>query len=168
MWVAQHYPFVRPRRLLSSGGLGSMGFGLPVAIGAALAEPDAAVLCITGDGSILMNIQELATLAELDLNVLVIVLNNGHLGLVRQQQELFYSRRYTASRLEARTDFVAVARGFGVRAIRYTDTDLAFLQDEMARPGPCLIDFPITADANVLPMVPPGAANRDAIGPPGG
>jgi acetolactate synthase-1/2/3 large subunit len=87
---------------------------------------------------------------------------------VRQQQELFYSQRYTASRLETRTDLVAVARGFGVRAIRLADPDSTRLRDEIARPGPCLIDFPIAAGANVLPMVPPGAANRDAIGSPGG
>lgn len=164
MWVAQHYPFMRPRRLLTSGGLGSMGFGLPAAIGAALAEPEARVICISGDGSILINIQELATLAELDLNVLVVVLNNGHLGLVRQQQELFYAQRYSASRLETRTDFVAVARGFGLRAARLTDPDCGLLRDAIAKRGPCLIDVPIAPGANVLPMVPPGAANRDAIG----
>ena len=98
MWVAQAYPFRRPRTLQTSGGLGTMGFGLPAAIGAALAAPGRRVVCVSGDGSFLMNIQELATLAELDLNVAVVVMNNRHLGLVRQQQELFYGGRLSASR----------------------------------------------------------------------
>jgi len=166
MWVAQHYPFAKPRRLLTSGGLGTMGFGLPAAIGAALAEPEATVLCISGDGSILMNIQELATLAELDLNVKVIVLNNGHLGLVRQQQQLFYRERYSASKLQTQTDFAAVANGFGVRAERLSGLRTSLLRDAIETRGPCLIDVPIAPAANVLPMVPPGAANRDAIGCP--
>lgn len=170
MWVAQHYPVSRPRALLTSGGLGTMGFGLPAALGAALALPERRVICFTGDGSILMNIQELATLAELNANVAVLILNNGHLGLVRQQQELFYGERYTASRFESAPDFAAIARGFGVRALNAARTadPLEAIARELQTPGPVLIDIPIRHDENVWPMVPAGAANRDMLGVPEG
>ena len=140
MWVAQAYPVRRPRGLLTSGGLGTMGFGLPAAIGAALAMPGRRVACVSGDGSILMNIQELATLAELDLPVAVLVFNNAQLGLVRQQQELFYSRRYEASRFGSAPDFAALARAFGIRGERLDpDGDpLAELASILASPGPCV------------------------------
>ncbi|MBI5381833.1 MAG: biosynthetic-type acetolactate synthase large subunit [Opitutae bacterium] len=168
MWVAQAYPFRQPRTLLTSGGLGTMGFGLPAAIGAALAAPGRRVICVSGDGSILMNIQELATLAELDLPVALLVCNNAHLGLVRQQQELFYRERYSASHLGAGPEFAALARAFGVRGHRLDPTrdPLAELAAALAQPGPCVIDIPIQATANVYPMVPPGAANRHMIAAP--
>ncbi len=168
MWVAQAFPFNRPRALLTSGGLGTMGFGLPAAIGAALAAPGRPVVCVSGDGSILMNIQELATLAELDLPVAVLVCNNAHLGLVRQQQELFYGQRYSASRFQSSPDFAAIARGFGLRGITLDpDGDpLGQLAEALAKPGPCLIDIPIRETANVLPMVPPGAANHLSLTEP--
>jgi len=173
MWVAQAYPFRRPRTLLTSGGLGTMGFGLPAAIGAALALSDAEglgapgrrVVCVSGDGSILMNIQELATLAELDLPVAVLICNNAQLGLVRQQQELFYEQRYSASRFTAVPDFAALARAFGIRGVRLDPArdPLAELADALAQPGPCVIDIPIHEAANVYPMVPPGAPNRTML-----
>ena len=165
MWVAQAWPFRRPRTLLTSGGLGTMGFGLPAAIGAALAAPGRRVLCVSGDGSILMNIQELATLAELDLPVAVLIFNNGHLGLVRQQQELFYRQHYAASRFQSAPDFAALARAFGLRGIRLDPSGdpLAELDAALAQPGPCVIDIPIHETANVYPMVPPGAANHQMI-----
>jgi acetolactate synthase-1/2/3 large subunit len=165
MWVAQAYPFRHPRTLLTSGGLGTMGFGLPAAIGAALAAPGRRVACVSGDGSILMNIQELATLAEENLPVAVLIFNNDHLGLVRQQQELFYRERYEASRFRARPDFAALARGFGLRGARIDSTmdPLAQISDALAGDGPCVIDIPIQSSANVFPMVPPGAANRQMI-----
>ena len=143
-----------------------MGFGLPAAIGAALAEPESTVLCFTGDGSLLMNIQELATAAEEGVNVKVVLLNNAHLGLVRQQQELFYGERYSASRFHAQPDFAAIARGFGVSAVDLgASTDPAgMLADALARPGPGLVNVPIDAAENVYPMVAPGGANRDMIG----
>jgi acetolactate synthase-1/2/3 large subunit len=168
MWVAQAYPFRRPRTLLTSGGLGTMGFGLPAAIGAALAAPGRRVACVSGDGSILMNLQELATLAELGLPVAVLVFNNAQLGLVRQQQELFYGQRYAASRFERGPDFTAIARGFGIRSARLdTDSDpLGTLAEMLAQPGPCLIDVPIAEAANVFPMVPPGAANHQTLTAP--
>lgn len=165
MWVAQAFPFSRPRQWLTSGGLGTMGFGLPAAIGAALAQSKRKVVCFTGDGSLLMNLQELATVAEEDLSVKVILLNNGHLGLVRQQQQLFYGGRYHASRFHAEPDFAAIARGFGVAAydLGSADDPVAQLACSLRAPGPCLINVPIAAEANVYPMVPPGAANRDMI-----
>ena len=168
MWVAQAYPFREPRTLLTSGGLGTMGFGLPAAIGAALAAPGRRVVCFSGDGSILMNVQELATLAELNLPVAVLVLNNDHLGLVRQQQELFYGERYQASRFSAAPDFAGVARAFGLRGIRLDPAGdpLRALAAALAEPRPCLIDVPIETTTNVYPMVPPGAANHQTITAP--
>lgn len=176
MWIAQAYPVRQPRTLLTSGGLGTMGFGLPAAIGAALAvspveglaAPGRRVVCVSGDGSILMNIQELATLAELDLPVAVLVFNNAQLGLVRQQQELFYGRRYEAAHFAAVPDFAALARAFGIRGVRLNPRrdPLAELSAALAAPGPCVIDIPIHEQANVYPMVPPGAANRQMIAEP--
>jgi acetolactate synthase-1/2/3 large subunit len=165
MWVAQVYPFRRPRTLLTSGGLGTMGFGLPAAIGAALARPHTRVVCISGDGSLLMNLQELATLAELDLDVTVILLDNQHLGLVRQQQELFYGSRFSAARLEGKTDFPAIARGFGIPGHALGDAvePLAVLEHALREPGPHLVHVPVDPTEKVFPMVPPGAANTEMI-----
>ncbi len=165
MWVAQSYPFTRADRWLTSGGLGTMGFGLPAAIGAALAEPDATVACFTGDGSLLMNIQELATLAELNLNVKIILLDNASLGMVRQQQELFYQQRYCASSFVRPSEFVRIAEAFGVSAIDLGACDDAkeALRKALQTPGPILIRVPIAAEHKVLPMVPSGAANAEAL-----
>jgi acetolactate synthase-1/2/3 large subunit len=166
MWVAQAYPLRRPRQFLTSGGLGTMGFGLPAALGAAMAEPGRTVVCFTGDGSLLMNIQELATAAEEDLNVKVIVFNNAHLGLVRQQQALFYGGRMSAVRFHAEPDFVAIAKGFGVQGcdLGQAPDPLEALARALTTSGPWLINAPIGHEENVYPMVPPGAANRDMIG----
>jgi acetolactate synthase-1/2/3 large subunit len=167
MWVAQRFPFARPDRWLTSGGLGTMGFGLPAAIGAALAEPDATTICFTGDGdgSLLMNVQELATLAELDLDVKVILLDNAALGLVRQQQELFYQRRFVASVFAQPSRFVAIAQAFGIPAFDLGNVDEphAALSSALRRRGPMLIRVPIAATQHVLPMVAPGAANTEAL-----
>jgi acetolactate synthase-1/2/3 large subunit len=165
MWVAQAYPFTRADRWLTSGGLGTMGFGLPAAIGAALAEPDATVVCFTGDGSLLMNIQELATLAELDLNVKIVLFDNASLGMVRQQQEMFYQQRYCASLYSRPSEFVRIAEAFGVKSIDVSaceDTCEA-LQTALAGRGPMLIRIQIAAEHKVLPMVPSGAANVEAL-----
>jgi len=166
MWTAQVYPFKNPRTLLTSGGLGTMGFGLPAAIGAALENPDKQVICFTGDGSILMNIQELATLADLNLNVKIIILNNKHLGLVRQQQELFYGGRYIASKFVTNPDFAAISRGFGIPAYDLSkETDLIeTLKMAIAQVGPVLIDIPVRENENVYPMVKPGAPITEMIG----
>ena len=165
MWTAQAYPVSRPRSFLSSGGLGTMGFGLPAAIGAALANPGRRVVCITGDGSLLMNVQELATLAELGLDLSVILLDNGHLGLVRQQQELFYESRFSASRFDRRFDFAAIARGFGVEAERVEagPDSKAAIERALRAPGPRFLAIDIRPEDKVLPMGPPGGSNLDAI-----
>jgi acetolactate synthase-1/2/3 large subunit len=165
MWAAQVYPFRSPRMWLTSGGLGTMGFGLPAAIGAALARPDRTVVCFSGDGSLLMNIQELAVAAEEGVNLKVVLLNNSSLGLVRQQQDLFFGRRIFAADHRARTDFVRVAEGFGVPAYDLEDGDpVETLARALAEPGPALIHVPVRPEEKVYPMVPPGAANRDMIG----
>ena len=166
MWAAQAYPFRRPRQWLTSGGLGTMGFGLPAAIGAALAAPDRTVVCFSGDGSLKMNIQEMATLAEEGLKVKIVLMNNNSLGLVYQQQSLFYGKRMMASNYRRATDFIKVAEGFGLGTL---DLDNATnpksaLASALKRPGPCLIHASIDREAFVYPMVPPGAANTEMIG----
>ncbi len=165
MWTAQVYPFSRPRQWLTSGGLGTMGFGLPAAIGAALQEPRRTVVCFSGDGSILMNIQELATAAELELNIKLVLLNNGAYGLVRQQQDLFYGGNRFASDLGGNADFCAIARGFGWTSHDLADMgyELGALADILETPGPQFIHVPIDGAQRVYPMVPPGGANHQML-----
>jgi len=165
MWTAQVYPFSRPRQWLTSGGLGTMGFGLPAAIGAALAAPGRQVVCFSGDGSLLMNIQELATAAEHNLNVKLVLLNNGALGLVRQQQDLFYNGNRFASDLGGGTDFCAIAKGFGWHTLDLAETgfDIETLKQALNAPGPQFIHAPIDGAARVYPMVPPGGANHQML-----
>ena len=166
MWVAQSWPVKAPRTLLTSGGLGTMGFGLPAALGAALANPNKRIACISGDGSFLMNIQELATLAEYRLPVAIFIFNNQSLGLVRQQQNLFYNRHYFASDLNPATDFPKIAQAFGIPAIHADAGEASIPHIESmlsATPGPFLVNIPIDADEQVLPMVPPNAAHHHAI-----
>lgn len=165
MWTAQAYNFKSPRTFFTSGGLGTMGFGLPCAIGAALANPDKTVLCISGDGSILMNIQELATLADYNLNIKIIIMNNGQLGLVRQQQELFYEGNFCASKFITSPDFAGIAEKFGIQSIDLGKVSFPELELESALmcSGPVLINIPIYEDHNVLPMVAPGKANIEMI-----
>ena len=166
MWTAQAYPFRLPRTLLTSGGLGTMGFGLPAAIGASLAFPNRTVICFSGDGSILMNIQELATMADLDLNVKVLIMNNGHLGLVRQQQEMFYEKHYIASKFKTNPNFSVISEGFGIKGynLALEKNPLKTLEKLLMEPGCCVIDIPIRQEENVLPIVPPGAGNTEMIG----
>ncbi len=168
MWTAQVYPFSRPRQLLTSGGLGTMGFGLPAAIGAALANPGRRVVLFSGDGSLQMNIQELATAVEQQIDVTIIVMNNNSLGLVRQQQGLFYSQHHFASDFQIDIDFAAIARGFGMRAYDVgLDGSLEqVLAAALHERGPCLINAPVGREEEVYPMVPPGAANISMIGGP--
>lgn len=164
MRVAQAYPFTRPRSWLTSGGLGTMGFGLPAAIGAALGAPDRPVACFTGDGSFLLNIQELATLRELDLNVKIVLMDNRGYGLVHQQQDLFYGRRKFAVHFPHQIDFVQLAASFGIPAFSMAaENATQQLNHALAQPGPCLIHVPIAAGEKVFPMVPPGASNTEMI-----
>ncbi len=166
MWVAQAYPLRRPRQWLTSGGLGTMGFGLPAAIGAALAEPERTVICFTGDGSILMNVQEMATAAEENVNVKLVLMNNATLGLVFQQQTLFYGERIFSSKFKGMPDFVKLAESFGWQAcdLDGEDDPRAALRRAMTAPGPVLIHASIDRHEQVLPMVAPGGANKDMIG----
>ena len=168
MWCAQVYPFSRPRQLLTSGGLGTMGFGLPAAIGASLANPGKRVVLFSGDGSLQMNIQELATAVEQQADVTIIVMNNNSLGLVRQQQGLFYSQHHFASDFQIDIDFAAIARGFGMRAydVGREGSLEQILETTLHERGPCLINAPISKEEEVYPMVPPGAANISMIGGP--
>ncbi|WP_026887607.1 biosynthetic-type acetolactate synthase large subunit [Clostridium beijerinckii] len=166
MWVAQRYPFKSPKALLTSSGLGTMGFGLPTAIGAALANKDKTIISFCGDGSILMNIQELATLTDFNLNVKVIILNNHHLGLVRQQQQLFYNEHYIASQFISNPNFKIIAEGFGIQScdLGNEEKPLEKLKELLTIDGPCVINIPIEETENVLPMVPPGKSNIEMIG----
>ena len=166
MWVAQAYPFNRPRQWISSGGLGTMGFGLPAAIGAALAQPDRKSVCFSGDGSFMMNIQELATAAEENLDVKIIILNNGHLGLVRQQQTLFYNKNLNAVKYQQTVDFAKAAEAMGCKGVDLAQSEdpMTDLKNALLEHGPCVINLPISETEMVYPMVAPGGANVDMIG----
>ncbi len=166
MWTAQVYPFSYPRQFLTSGGLGTMGFGVPAAIGAALANPFRQVVCFSGDGSMQMNIQELATAVEQQVNIKIIIMNNNSLGLVRQQQELFYEKNHFASDFQIDIDFATIAQGFGMKSYNLQDDEdpEKTLAMALSQPGPCLINVPIDKEEEVYPMVPPGAANKTMIG----
>ena len=167
MWTAQYFTFTRPRTILSSGGLGTMGYGFPAAIGAAVGCPNSVVWDIAGDGSIQMNIQELATAAGHKLAVKVAILNNGYLGMVRQWQELFFNRRYSSTDLAWNNpDFVKVAEAYGAHGIRVTEKSEVrpAIKEALATPGPVFIDFRIDREENVFPMVPAGEAIDRMIG----
>lgn len=164
IWTAHHYEFTRPRSFLTSGGLGTMGFGFPAAIGAAMACPGRLVLCISGDGSFQMNLQELMTAVDLGVNVKVAILKNGYLGMVRQWQQLFLGRRYAAVRISS-PDFVTLAKSFGAAGYRARtpgEAD-AVIDAAFKTEGPALMEFDIQEEANVYPIVPPGASNADMI-----
>jgi len=165
MWVAQAYPINRPRQWVSSGGLGTMGFGLPAAIGMALAQPERKVICFSGDGSLMMNIQELATAAEHNLDIKIIILNNQHLGLVRQQQTLFYDNNLSSVKFQSKVDFALTAQAMGLKGIDLgaSDKPIAALESALLEHGPCVINIPISETEMVFPMVAPGGANRDMI-----
>ena len=166
MWTAQAYPLNRPRQWLTSGGLGTMGFGLPAAVGAALANPDRKVICFSGDGSLMMNIQEMATAAENQLDVKIILMNNEALGLVHQQQSLFYKQGVFAATYPGMINFTQIAAGFGLHTcdLNAEEDAHAALQAAISRPGPALIHVRIDPEQKVYPMVPPGAANTEMVG----
>jgi len=165
MWVAQTWPFRKPRTFISSSGLGTMGFGVPAAIGAALGNPDKKVVCFSGDGSILMNIQELVTMGENNLNITILVFNNQSLGLVRQHQELFFSKNYMATRFQSKPDFAAIAQAFGIQSkdLATSADPVEDMEKALRHQGPVLVNIPISTSENVLPMVKPGAPNKDMI-----
>lgn len=165
MWVAQHYAFDHPRKHLTSGGLGAMGFGLPAAIGAQLALPDTAVINISGDGSFMMNVQELATIARYRLPIKIIILDNQALGMVRQQQEVCYQGRYSEIDLSDNPDFCAMTEAFGIPASSISNpADMSYAINKlMETTGPALLHVSIATEHNVWPMVKPGDANNQMI-----
>jgi acetolactate synthase-1/2/3 large subunit len=166
MWTAQHYHFPQPRRWINSGGLGTMGFGLPAAMGAAVGCPDRLVCCIAGDGSVQMNAQELATCAQEKIPIKVFIMNNGYLGMVRQWQELFWDRRYSQVETGAYPDFVKLAEAYGATGMRFSDK--GSLVDDMKRAietdGPVVVDVKVTREENTYPMIPTGHAAREMVG----
>jgi acetolactate synthase I/II/III large subunit len=166
MWAAQYYGFDKPRRWINSGGLGTMGFGLPAAVGAKVACPDETVVCLAGDGSLIMNVQELATCVSQDIPVKVFLMNNGYMGMVRQWQELFWDRRYSSVEMGPSPDWVKLAEAFGATGLRCEDA--ADLEETMATalttPGPVLLDVRVSPEENCFPMIPAGAAARDMVG----
>ncbi|SEM02181.1 acetolactate synthase, large subunit [Syntrophus gentianae] len=163
MWAAQFYHFDHPDTFISSGGLGTMGFGLPAAIGAQVAFPDRTVVDVAGDGSIQMNIQELATAVYYDLPVKVVILNNGFLGMVRQWQDMFYGKRYSQTHMKQALDFVKLAEAFGAVGLRATKPEEVedVLRKGLETPGAVMMDFHVEPEEQVYPMVSPGAALTD-------
>jgi acetolactate synthase-1/2/3 large subunit len=166
MWVAQYYGFNKPRRWINSGGLGTMGFGLPSAIGAKVACPDQQVVCVAGDGSLIMNVQELATAVNEDVPVKVFLMNNGYMGMVRQWQELFWSERYSGVANGPSPDWVKLAEAFGAKGLRCDDeADLEeMMQATLDADGPALLDVRVSPHENCYPMIPAGSAARDMVG----
>jgi len=164
MWVAQLFPFEKPRSFLTSGGLGTMGYGLPAGIGAKFAAPDRKVVVVSGDGSIQMNIQELGTAVQYKVDVKVIILNNYFLGMVRQWQEKFYQERYSYSAMSV-PNFVMLAEAYGARGFRIEkQSELArTMKEAFATPGPVLIDVVIPKEEAVMPMIPPGGAMSEML-----
>ncbi|HVN74039.1 MAG TPA: biosynthetic-type acetolactate synthase large subunit [Methanoregula sp.] len=165
MWTAQWFRFHRPRTWITSGGLGTMGYGFPAAIGAHFARPDVPVFDVAGDGSIQMNIQELGTVAQYKIPVKIAILNNMYLGMVRQWQELFFDHRYSYTELPS-VDFVKIANAYGVEGVRVESVEevMPALKESLAAEGAFVIDFRIEREDNVFPMVPAGAAINEMIG----
>ena len=166
MWTAQYYHFAKPRRWINSGGLGTMGFGLPAAMGAKVGCPDETVVCVAGDGSVQMNMQELATCSQEGIAIKVFIMNNGYLGMVRQWQELFWDKRYSQVDMGQWPDFVKVAEAYGATGLRFEDksTLVEDMKEAIATDGPVLVDVRVTREENTYPMIPAGQPARDMVG----
>jgi acetolactate synthase I/II/III large subunit len=166
MWAAQYFHFHEPRRWINSGGLGTMGFGLPAAMGAKVGCPDQTVVCIAGDGSVQMNMQELATCAQERIAIKVFIMNNGYLGMVRQWQELFWDKRYSQVEMGPWPDFVKLADAYGATGLRFEDkrTLVKDMQAAIATDGPVLVDVRVTREENTYPMIPAGQPARNMVG----
>ncbi len=166
MWTAQYYDFPAPRRWINSGGLGTMGFGLPAAMGAAVGCPDRTVCCIAGDGSVQMNAQELATCAQEKIPIKVFIMNNGYLGMVRQWQELFWGGRYSHVETGDYPDFVKLAEAYGATGMRFEDktTLVRDMKRAIDTDGPVVVDVKVTREENTYPMIPAGQAAREMVG----
>jgi len=166
MWCAQYYDFPEPRRWINSGGLGTMGFGLPSALGAQVACPDQTVVCLAGDGSLQMNIQELATCVTENVPVKVFLMNNHYLGMVRQWQELFWDRRYSGVDMGTTPDWVKLAEAYGATGMRASEKGslVETMREALATEGPVVVDVQVTKEENCYPMIPAGQAARDMVG----
>lgn len=166
MWVAQFYPIMHTRKLTTSGGLGTMGFGLPAAVGAQIACPDDLVFLFTGDGSFQMTIQELATIAHNKLPIKIVLLNNGVLGMVRQWQKMFCDERYSSIQLDDNPNFLKLAEAYGIRGIQVDSTEQVHsaIMEAIKHPGPVLLNFVISPHEDVLPIIPPGKAITEMLG----
>ena len=166
MWTAQYFDFAKPRRWINSGGLGTMGFGLPAAMGAKVGCPDQTVVCVAGDGSVQMNMQELATCAQEGIAIKVFIMNNGYLGMVRQWQELFWDKRYSQVDMGQWPDFVKLADAYGATGVRCEDkrTLVADMREAIATEGPVLVDVRVTREENTYPMIPAGQPARNMVG----
>jgi acetolactate synthase I/II/III large subunit len=166
MWAAQYFSFREPRLWINSGGLGTMGFGLPAAMGAKVGCPDRTVVCIAGDGSVQMNIQELATCTQEDIPIKVFIMNNGYLGMVRQWQELFWDKRYSQVDMGSWPDFVKLAEAYGATGLRFEDkkTLVSDMKEALATDGPVLVDVRVTREENTYPMIPAGQPARNMVG----
>jgi acetolactate synthase-1/2/3 large subunit len=166
MWTAQYYDFPAPRRWINSGGLGTMGFGLPAAMGAAVGCPDRLVCCVAGDGSVQMNAQELATCAQEGIPIKVFIMNNGYLGMVRQWQELFWEGKYSHVDMGSYPDFVKLAEAYGATGMRFEDkrTLVQDIKRAIATDGPVLVDVRVTREENTYPIIPAGQAAREMVG----
>lgn len=166
MWAAQYYKVSKPGTFITSGGLGTMGFGLPAAVGAQIGRPDALVISISGDGSFQMNMQELATIVQQQLPIKIIILNNGYLGMVRQWQELFHNKRYSQTKLIPVPDFVKLADAYGIAGYRVTKPEdvVPVLEKALNHPGAVIVDMVIDPEENVYPMVPAGGTLTKMIG----
>jgi acetolactate synthase I/II/III large subunit len=166
MWTAQYFHFTEPRRWINSGGLGTMGFGLPAAMGAKIGCPDETVICVAGDGSVQMNIQELATCAQEGIAIKVFIMNNGYLGMVRQWQELFWDKRYSQVDTGQFPDFVKLADAYGATGLRFEDkrTLVSDIREALATEGPVLVDVRVTREENTYPMIPAGQPARNMVG----
>jgi len=160
MWAAQYFRYDKPRTLVTSGGLGTMGFGLPAAVGAQTGHLDQQVICISGDGSIQMNLQELATIAEQNLPIKVAIINNSYLGMVRQWQEIFHERRYSFTPMTVTPDFIKLAEAYGILGLRATKKEEVqrVIEEGFNHNGPVIMDFAVEKEENVFPFVPAGAS----------
>ena len=165
MWAAQYIHFDHPKKWLTSGGLGTMGYGVPAAVGAQIANPDSLVMCISGDASFMMNLQELATIKQYNLPVKIVILNNRYMGMVRQWQELIYEKRESQSYMESLPDFIKLAESFGIKGMRCENPQelKAKFQEMLDHKGPVLFDCVIERSENVFPMIPAGAAHNEIL-----
>jgi len=166
MWAAQYYHFKKPRQWINSGGLGTMGFGLPAAMGASVGRPGELVCCVAGDGSVQMNMQELATCAQNEIPIKVFIMNNGYLGMVRQWQELFWDGRYSHVDMGEFPDYVKLAEAYGATGMRFEDKHslVEDMKRAIATDGPVLVDVRVTREENTYPMIPAGQAAREMVG----